>query len=287
MSTQDRSVERHCQVCGQFSAHETAFVKNGFQIVRCLNCGVGGTLTGADFSPAKIYDAGYFEGGHTDGYGDYSRTEGVLRAEFRKLLGQLGRRFPLGGRLVEVGSAYGYFLMEARQYFDVCGYEISEAAAKQANAKGLNTVCGIVTEEALRDTPPIDVAVMLDVIEHLATPADVLSALRKHMKPGGGLVITTGDWSSIYSRIAKTRWRLMTPPQHLFFFTPRSMNQLLRRTGFEVVQITRPWKIVPVSLMLFQLGRLLGGRPIRAEYFSRIGLPVNLFDAMQVIARAA
>jgi SAM-dependent methyltransferase len=285
MNSRAYEPEHECLVCGRRSRHEIAFVKNGFQIVRCLSCGAGATLIGAEFSPTRIYTNGYFEGGQSDGYADYSHSEDILRAEFRKLLKEVGRIFPLSGRLVEVGSAYGYFLLEAQKYFEVRGFEVSETAANHARKRGLNTVCGEASEESLRDGGLIDMAVMLDVIEHLESPADVLLAIRNNMKAGAGLVISTGDWSSLYSRIAKSRWRLMTPPQHLFFFTPKSISELLRRTGFELVCISRPWKLVPLSLVLFQFLRLVGGKPLRAEFLSRVGVPVNLFDAMRVIAR--
>src|SRR5262249_10361204 len=44
-----------------------------------------------------------------------------------------------------------------------------------------------------------------------------------------------------------------------------------------------PWKIVPASLMVFQLRRMLGLRGKGVTAASRIGVPVNLFDAMRVV----
>jgi hypothetical protein len=46
-----------------------------------------------------------------------------------------------------------------------------------------------------------------------------------------------------------------------------------------------PWKIVPLSLIVFQFRRMLGIRPSAAAAASRVGLPVNLFDAMRVVLR--
>src|SRR5258707_9097348 len=43
-----------------------------------------------------------------------------------------------------------------------------------------------------------------------------------------------------------------------------------------------PWKIVPASLIAFQLRRMLGLRGLGVTTASRIGVPVNLFDAMRV-----
>jgi hypothetical protein len=55
--------------------------------------------------------------------------------------------------------------------------------------------------------------------------------------------------------------------------------------GFSMEHVDHPWKIVPASLMAFQLRRMLGMRP--ASTASRLGIPVNLFDAMRVVLRKA
>ena len=49
--------------------------------------------------------------------------------------------------------------------------------------------------------------------------------------------------------------------------------------------VDHPWKIVPASLIAFQLRRMLGLRGGAVASASRIGLPVNLFDAMRVVLR--
>src|SRR6266700_3701754 len=47
-----------------------------------------------------------------------------------------------------------------------------------------------------------------------------------------------------------------------------------------------PWKIVPASLIIFQLRRMLGIGCARIASASRFGIPLNLFDAMRVVLRA-
>jgi hypothetical protein len=46
-----------------------------------------------------------------------------------------------------------------------------------------------------------------------------------------------------------------------------------------------PGKIVPLSLIVFQLKRMIGMRGSQQPTASRIGVPVNLFDAMRVVLR--
>jgi len=52
----------------------------------------------------------------------------VLRREFANTVDFI-RKYRASGRLLDVGCAYGFFLQEARPYFDVAGIEIAEEAA--------------------------------------------------------------------------------------------------------------------------------------------------------------
>jgi hypothetical protein len=52
-----------------------------------------------------------------------------------------------------------------------------------------------------------------------------------------------------------------------------------------VEHLDHPWKTVPASLIAFQLRRMLGLRAAAGTRASRIGVPVNLFDAMRVVLR--
>ena len=100
-------------------------------------------------------------------------------------------------------------------------------------------------------------------------------------------MITTGDFSSAVARLAGARWRLMTPPQHLWFFTPESKRRMSASLGLSVEHVDHPWKLVPASLIVFQLRRMLGLRSAGGAAASRFGVPVNLFDAMRVVLRKA
>ena len=77
-----------------------------------------------------------------------------------------------------------------------------------------------------RSEVPFDIVVMLDVIEHLTNPGQLLSELYSHTRPGSLLVLTTGDFGSIMARAMGKQWRLMTPPQHLWYFTTDAMTRL-------------------------------------------------------------
>ena len=73
--------------------------------------------------PATYYTADYFSGGHADGYSDYRGAEAVLRREFAGTVDFI-RGFRPGGKLLEMGCAYGFFLQGGGPSFRSCGHRI-------------------------------------------------------------------------------------------------------------------------------------------------------------------
>jgi SAM-dependent methyltransferase len=272
-----------CPACGTATAHRFLYAKNGCDILRCEQCGLGRAQT-TGFDPRSYYTGDYFSGRRADGYADYVGAEPILRREFAGTV-QFIRKFRGGGRLLDVGCAYGYFLQEAKHYFQVSGVELAEDAAAHCRSTGLSVSTGVADEALFARLGMLDVIVLLDVIEHLPAPRETLALCAQHLRPGGIIAITTGDFGSASARFAGARWRLMTPPQHLWFFSQDSIRRMAASLGLAVEHLDHPWKTVPLSLITFQLGRMLGLSPSPVQATSRVGLPVNLFDAMRVILR--
>lgn len=236
------------------------------------------------FEPERYYTKEYFQGGHADGYADYEASSSVLIKEFARTL-QFLTRFESSGRLLEIGCAYGNFLRVAAAQYQVCGVEISQHAVERCHQHGLHVVQGDVSGNLLADLGTFDACVLLDVIEHLQDPAKTLSYIAERLKQGGHILLTTGDFGSTLARTAGRRWRLMTPPQHLWFFTQNGITKLARRLGFEVVAIDHPWKNVPIGLVAYQIGRNFNSKFAAPTFLSGISIPINLFDAMRVVLR--
>lgn len=269
-----------CAACGRTDAR-SLYEVNGFAVVQCP-CGLARTVLPPGFDPSTIYTEEYFHGGQSDGYADYRASGDELRYEFRRILEALtphvGR-----GKLIEVGCAYGFFLEEAGRQFSTFGVEISDHAREVCRTRGLD-VAREVTPERLAEKGPFDAAVMLDVLEHMQDPGVVLDTLHGAMTPGSQLVITTGDFGSAIARSMGKHWRLMTPPQHLWFFSPATVTALLQRHGFRVHTVEHPWKLVPLGLVLYQATRYLGGQSLVRRFMPPGRIPLNLFDAMRVVA---
>src|SRR6476646_1652108 len=112
-----------CPACRQATAQHFLYSKNGCDILQCAECGLG-RAQASDFDPGAYYTGDYFSGGHADGYADYRGAESVLRREFARTVDFIRKQRP-GGRLLDVGCAYGFFLLEAQRHFAVVGIEIA------------------------------------------------------------------------------------------------------------------------------------------------------------------
>jgi SAM-dependent methyltransferase len=250
-------------------------------IVQCADCGF--VTTKIEIDPRSIYNADYFQG---QGYSDYECERGALQVNFRKRLKEI-RRLKPEGALFEIGCAYGFFLELAAQYYTTRGIDISDDAARYARENvGVNVLVGDFLSLPDPDTPQTDVICMWDVIEHLVSPDAYVEKASRWLKPGGLLALSTGDISSFVAKWRGARWRLIVPPHHLHYFTPKTLARLFERFGLEIVHLSYPafWRtyessvrlICPPGIMRSLL--TLGGR-------LNFSFPVNTFDLMAVIAR--
>jgi SAM-dependent methyltransferase len=94
-----------------------------------------------------------------------------------------------------------------------------------------------VTEVGL-DGEQFDVVTMWATIEHMADPLAAVRRVAELTRPGGLFVLSTGDVTGPLARLNLHGWNLMLPPYHLFFFSPRTIDVLLRKAGFRMRRIT-------------------------------------------------
>jgi len=229
---------RPCPVCAAREAAEL-FKRNGFALVRCTACGcvyVGDALEAIDFG--ALYGEDYYTGGHAEVFSDYLGQEAARRAHARRRLWwqrHLPPRWPRRGRLLDVGCAAGFFLAEARAHYEVQGVELSDWAARHAREQLHLTVFTGTLQQAALPAAHFDVVTLWDVIEHVPEPVPLLAEAARVLRPGGRLVLTTGDWDSAYARARGPAWHLIAPPWHLTMFGRRTMAQAGTRAGLTPV----------------------------------------------------
>jgi SAM-dependent methyltransferase len=208
----------------------------GGTLLRCRDCGLVSVEPLPTLAVALAqYDGAYFRGDH--GYRDYAAEEANYRATFRRRLQRI-RGFGGAGRLLDVGAATGAFLLEARQArFDVAGLEPVDSIAEAARKRGLDVRTGSI-ESLASSLDVFDVVTAFDVVEHLVDPLGGLRALASAVRGGGLLVVTVPDFGGLWARASGRRWPFITPPEHLHYFTRRSLRGALRTVGLDVLEVS-------------------------------------------------
>lgn len=248
-------------------------------MVRCSTCRLWylNPRVRADVASAYYKSDDYFSGGDA-GYGDYAAQEHSLRAGFRALLTRLERLGVTGGRLLEVGSGFGYFLDEARDCFDErAGVEMSSAAARSAAELSGATIYPSI--DALPGHEKFDLVFASHVIEHVYEPVSFTKRLLRHLQPGGAIVYSTPDMNSFWRKLLGARWPSFKYPEHVAFFDGTTLNRL-----FTAANAVAPRRI-PV-LDRFPASEILSKLGIPAPRFSaRITVPLPA-TSVCVMARA-
>ena len=224
-----------CDLCGASSGkHPVVLWKHNTPVVRCTSCG----LLYANPRWKGEFLSGRYTGDYWELYEDklqskLSNTEANQeRTAF--YLWTLEHAFSTGN-LLDVGCATGEFLAAAiPKGWQVYGVETSPASAEAAR-----TLTGGQIHTGTLDTAPFqegtfDAVTMFDVIEHLQSPRAYMKRIASLLRPGGLLAISTPNIHSVAYRLLGRRWEAVGPNDHLYYFSPRTLQRLLADQGFTI-----------------------------------------------------
>jgi 2-polyprenyl-3-methyl-5-hydroxy-6-metoxy-1,4-benzoquinol methylase len=139
--------------------------------------------------------------------------------------------------LLEVGCGWGHFLQLCRPHYgSVEGLELSREQATFARERFDLTVSSVdVLREGWRGRHHIIAA--WELIEHLPHPLQFLQWAHEALLPGGQLILSTPNYDSIYRRLLGRHWYYFIPTQHLTYFSPQTLQDLLHKAGFKEVTV--------------------------------------------------
>ena len=96
--------------------------------------------------------------------------------------------------------------------------------------------------DALAAEARFEVITAWDVLEHLPDPDAAVRALRARLTPDGVLAVVVPVLGSTTTRLFPSRWDQYKPPEHLWFWSPRSLRALLADHGLSVVREDIAWR---------------------------------------------
>jgi SAM-dependent methyltransferase len=259
------------------------FEKEGYPIFRCDACSFECIHPQPDDSAlAAIYDRSYFD--------IYGKDSGINEKDsdraldgFRKMkqrsfesFMQLISPVPAGSRLVDCGAGTGFLVDYARGLgLDAYAIEFSDyGAAECRKIAGPGHVFQGEVEQALFEANPdnrYETVMMIDFIEHVRDPRSVLLWAAAHLTPKGNLLVVTPGLGGVSHRVFGRHWPNYYP-EHLWYFSRKSLSRLLVECGFTVQAVRAAVKFLSPQYII--------NRHKAYQYHALIGVPCMLADKL-------
>ncbi len=150
------------------------------------------------------------------------------REDWRLARDTIDGHLPEGASILDVGCFDGGFLEPLVGRFDCHGIEVHREARARAERKGIRIV-GADFEDMRGRT--FDCITAHDVIEHVESPRAFLDLCLSSLKPGGMLLICTGNLDSLTFRLMKSRYWYCHFAEHISFISPRWVKEQVSRRG--------------------------------------------------------
>lgn len=227
-----------CPVCGSneinplLTVKDQTVSKENFVIWQCNKC----TLRFTQDVPDADSIAPYYK---SENYISHTNTDkGFINQLYKKV-----RNYTLKeksdliikstgvdkGNLLDVGCGIGAFLNVIKEKgWQVKGLEPDESARRLAKQ-----LYNIDAEESsqLFHLPPesFDAITMWHVLEHVHDLHLYVDQIKSLLKPNGKIFIAVPNYSSLDADIYRLNWAAYDVPRHLYHFTPKSIEMLLKK----------------------------------------------------------
>ena len=250
------SVHRICPLCGRDNTDESPlrYSQDHWKLKRCSQCDLiylenapAYEALESDFAWEKTYqrEKKKRREGQTLRYlfSDAAKMlkkllrGGGLRAKERRFI----RRHIRRGRMLDVGCGSGRTLINLPQNLVPYGIEISPHLAKVSqqycerrggHVVRNNAVDGLGAFEA----DFFDGIMMRAFLEHETQPRQLLGNAARVLKPRGRIIIKVPNYGCINRVVTGSRWCGFRFPDHVNYFTPRTLRRLVQYTGYRVVR---------------------------------------------------
>jgi len=193
----------------------------------------------------------------------FSQEMGEFRKkQFKSFVEQYGLT---GKKIVEIGCGKGEYLTLMQDAgAKVVGIEFGETAATHCIQANLCVERLFVESPKVRlRNAPFDAFYILNFLEHLADPNSTLQGIHSNLTDNAIGLIEVPNFDMILKKKLFSEFIA----DHLFYFTRTTLNALLERNGFEVLETREIWhdyilssvvrKRKPVNLSAFQQQQVL------------------------------
>lgn len=200
----------------------------GGSLYECLSCSV--FFRFPRYTPQEL-DALYAFGGADNWPDSYESRE-----DWRLVREWLHQQQGLS-HILDVGCYDGRLLESLGRDYTLLGVEIHPGARARAEARGVK-ILGNNFSDLAQLSVRADVAIACDVIEHSSDPKLFLNELASVVKPGGYVLVTTGNTDAWTWRLMGSRYWYCFIAEHISFINPRWVSKTKDSLGLDLQQVT-------------------------------------------------
>jgi len=231
-----------CPVCSSGTFKEELICKDytvsskSFTLVVCQSCGLKFTNPRPDDNEiGKYYKAESYISHSNTKKGLVSKLYHLVRTyTLKKKIGLIDK-YVSRGTILDYGCGTGMFLKTCSENaWKSYGIEPDEGARNIASEQSLVYV-DKASLHLKHQTMQFDAITLWHVLEHVTDLEETLSFFKARLKPRGVLVIAVPNHKSFDALYYERFWAAYDVPRHLYHFHKNTIEQLLGRFGFTLV----------------------------------------------------
>ena len=228
-----------CPICHSQTAR-LAFEKEGFRHYACRECQaiylfpVPDENELSDYYVAKEAETRSSQCWEREEH-DYRHYEAIWDAALSDIERRAGR-----GPLLDVGCGGGQFLAFAKRrgWSELEGIEYAPGAAEVARARSGAEVHSVDFLSSGLAGDRYAGVTMWNVIEHAPSPRAFVGEVQRLLRPGGVYVADCPNRFGVTMRFIGEDAYVVKPPEHLTYFSHRSLRHLLETSGLVVERLS-------------------------------------------------
>ncbi len=246
LARRDRFVEVVCPACGRQG--EAIFTKHEIVYEECPACRTvfvsprpSEELLHEFYSQSKVYA---FWNKYIFPASENARREKIFAPRVNRLLDLCKKHHTKTGVLLEVGAGFGSFCEELRAanvFEEILALEMTPDLACTCRNRGFR-VFEMPVEDLDLPEQSVDVIASFETIEHLFSPKEFILSCKRHLSPGGLLVLSAPNYYG-FDILALREYSNSVDHEHLNYFNPSSLSKLLESCGFEVIDGQTPGEL--------------------------------------------